>query len=74
GGMLAASAISSMLGHGSSPFGAPDGAGAGAEQAASHGDQLPAENHVQQANYQADESQADEGDFGGGDDGGDSWI
>ncbi|HYG90323.1 MAG TPA: DUF2076 domain-containing protein [Azospirillum sp.] len=67
GGMLAASAISSMLSGGSSPFGGPD---AGASQAASHDEPLPDENHVQQASYEPDE-----GDLGGDDGGGDdSWI
>ncbi|HYD68874.1 DUF2076 domain-containing protein [Azospirillum sp.] len=66
GGMLAASAISSMLSGGSSPFGGPD---AGASQAASHDESLPDENHVQQASYEPDE-----GDLGGDDGGDDSWI
>lgn len=65
GGMLAASAISSMLGGGSSPFGGHD---ASAAQAASHDEPLPDENHVQQASYEPDEGDV------GGDDGGDSWI
>ncbi|HYH23663.1 MAG TPA: DUF2076 domain-containing protein [Azospirillum sp.] len=67
GGMLAANAIGSLLSGGASPFGGHD---AGTAQAASHDEPLPAENHVQQADYQPDE-----GDFGGDDGGGDdSWI
>ncbi|MDQ2102047.1 DUF2076 domain-containing protein [Azospirillum isscasi] len=86
GGMLAASAISSMLSHSPGPFG--DAASA-AGQTASHGDTTinnyygdsadqggtqglpPDGNNLQTVDYQTDDSSFDDGGDGGGDD---SWI
>ncbi|AIB13793.1 hypothetical protein ABAZ39_17800 (plasmid) [Azospirillum argentinense] len=87
GGMLAASAISSMLSHSPGPFGE---AAAAAGQTASHGETIinnyygdsadqgadqgvpPEDNNLQNVDYQTDDSSFDDG---GGDGGGDdSWI
>ncbi|CAO3378386.1 DUF2076 domain-containing protein [Azospirillum argentinense] len=87
GGMLAASAISSMLSHSPGPFGE---AAAAAGQTASHGETIinnyygdsvdqaggqgfpPEDNNLQNVDYQTDDSSFDDG---GGDAGGDdSWI
>ncbi|NUB26217.1 DUF2076 domain-containing protein [Azospirillum brasilense] len=87
GGMLAASAISSMLSHSPGPFGE---AAAAAGQTASHGETIinnyygdsadqgadqglpPEDNNLQNVDYQTDDSSFDDGgDDGGGDD---SWI
>ncbi|MBB3264307.1 hypothetical protein FHW79_001922 [Azospirillum sp. OGB3] len=86
GGMLAASAISSMLSHSPGPFGEAAAAG----QTASHGETVinnyygdsadqsadqgfpPEDNNLQNVDYQTDDSSFDDG---GGDAGGDdSWI
>ena len=88
GGMLAASAISSMLSHSPGPFGE-----AAAEQAASQGETVinnyygdaadqggisgfpPDDNDLQNVDYQTDDSSFDDGGDGGDDGGGDdSWI
>ncbi|MBK4718038.1 DUF2076 domain-containing protein [Azospirillum sp. YIM DDC1] len=87
GGMLAASAISSMLSHSPGPFGEAAGA---AGQTASHGETTinnyygnsadqaadqgfpPEDNNLQNVDYKTDDSSFDDG---GGDSGGDdSWI
>ena len=76
GGVLAASAISSLLGNSSGPFGgdaaqtASHGdAGAGADHAAADQGFPPEDNNLQTVDYQSDESFFDDG--GGSDE---SWI